>query len=209
MRLNGLYAVTPDEPDTGVLVQKVSAALEGGARVFQYRNKAASPELRREQALAIKRACDARGALLIVNDHAELAREVRAAGVHIGGDDGDVGAARVIVGADALIGVSCYRSLELARAAQAQGADYVAFGSFFASSVKPGAVRAPLDLVREAKRELRVPVAAIGGITIDNAPQLIEAGADAVAVITAVFGASDVAAAARGFGELFGRERNG
>ena len=206
--LRGLYAVTPDEADTGVLVDRVTAAVANGAGIVQYRNKIATPDLRREQAAALKRACDAHGALLIVNDHAELAHEIDAAGVHIGADDGDIGAARAIVGPDKLIGVSCYRRLELGVEAQAHGADYVAFGSFFPSSVKPNAVRAPLDLLREAKKSLRVPVVAIGGITIDNAPQLIEAGAVAVAVITAVFGAPDVAAAARGFAALFANQRS-
>ena len=204
----GLYAVTPDEADTGALVVKVTAAVSGGARVVQYRNKVASAELRREQALLIKRACDSHDALLIINDHAELAREIDAAGVHIGADDGDIAAARALVGADKLIGVSCYRRIELAQSAQRQGADYVAFGSFFASSVKPNAVRASIDLLREAKRACEVPVVAIGGITIDNAPELIAAGADAVAVITAVFGASDVAAAAESFTALFANERS-
>jgi thiamine-phosphate pyrophosphorylase len=204
----GLYAVTPDEADTPALVSKVTAALTGGARIVQYRNKPAAPELRRDQAAALKRACDAHGALLIINDHAELAREIDAAGVHIGADDGDVAAARRIVGRGKIIGVSCYRRIELAREAAERGADYVAFGSFFPSSVKPGAVRAPVDLLPEAKRALAVPVVAIGGITIDNAPQLIAAGADALAVITAVFGASDVAAAARAFTALYANERS-
>jgi thiamine-phosphate pyrophosphorylase len=202
----GLYAVTPDEGDTRALVDKVTASVAGGARVVQYRNKIASPGLRREQAWALKRACDAHAALLIVNDHAELAREVDAAGVHIGADDGDIAAVRAIVGEGKLIGVSCYKRVELALEARRQGADYVAFGSFFASSVKPGAVRAPIELLREARRALDVPIVAIGGITIDNAPELIEAGADAVAVITAVFGAADVAAAARRFTALFATE---
>ena len=201
--LHGLYGVTPDEADTDVLVSKVTQALEGGARIVQYRNKVATLKLRREQAIALKRACDEHAALLIINDHADLAGEVDAAGVHIGADDGDLAAARNLVGSDKLVGVSCYRRIELAVAAAAQGADYVAFGSFYPSSVKPGAVRAPLDLLREAKRAVDVPVVAIGGITIDNAPALIDAGADAVAVITALFGAGDVGAAARGFSILF------
>ena len=203
--LRGLYAVTPDDADTAALVSKVEAALAGGARIVQYRNKAASQELRREQAQALKRACDAHAALLIVNDHASLAREIDAAGVHIGADDGDVAAARAIVGAGKLVGVSCYRRLELAREAVAQGADHVAFGSFYPSTVKPGAVRAPLDLLREAKRVVDVPVVAIGGITTENAATLIEAGADALAVITALFGATDIAGAARRFSALFAK----
>jgi thiamine-phosphate pyrophosphorylase len=203
--VRGLYAVTPDEPRTDVLVAGVSAALSGGARILQYRNKTASPELRLEQAAALKRACDALGALLIINDHTDLAREVDAAGVHIGADDGDIEAARKAVGQGKLVGVSCYKRLELASAAQTQGADYVAFGSFFSSSVKPSAVRAPIDLLREAKATLDVPIVAIGGITIDNAPALIDAGVDAVAVITALFGAGDVADAARRFTALFAK----
>lgn len=203
--VRGLYAVTPDEPRTDVLVARVTAAFSGGARILQYRNKTASPELRREQAAALKRACDAHGALLIINDHADLAREVDAAGVHIGAGDGDIAAARKTVGKTKLIGVSCYKRLELARDAQTQGADYVAFGSFFLSTVKPGPVRAPIDLLREAKAALGVPVVAIGGITIDNAPALIDAGADAVAVISALFGAGDVADAARRFTALFAK----
>jgi thiamine-phosphate pyrophosphorylase len=203
----GLYAVTPDDLDTAALVEKVGAALEGGARVVQYRNKSASSDLRREQARALKRACDARGALLIVNDHAALAREIDASGVHIGGDDGDIAAARAIVGDSKIVGVSCYGRLELARAAERQGADYVAFGSFFPSSVKPNAVRAPIGLLREASSALHVPVVAIGGITADNARALVEAGADALAVITAVFAPVDIAAAARAFAALYADER--
>jgi thiamine-phosphate pyrophosphorylase len=205
MRLRGLYAVTPDDADTQALVAKVTSALHGGTRIVQYRNKLATPGLRLEQARELKRACDAHGALLIVNDHADIARDVDAAGVHIGADDGDVAAARTAVGEGKLVGVSCYRRIELAREAEAQGADYVAFGSFYPSSVQPGAVRAPLDLLKEAKRAVKVPVVAIGGITIGNAPALIEAGADAVAVITALFGASDVTGAAREFAALFAK----
>ena len=202
--VSGLYAVTPDEPDTRVLVERVAAAISGGARIVQYRNKTASAALRLEQAQTLKRACDVHGAALIVNDHAELAAEVDAAGVHIGADDGDAAVARDTVGREKLVGVSCYRRLDLARAAEDAGADYVAFGSFFASTVKPGAVRAPLDLLREARAAVRVPIVAIGGITIDNAPALLDAGADAIAVISALFGADDVSAQARRFTALFG-----
>ena len=206
--IRGLYAVTPDEPSTDVLTARVTSALEGGTRVIQYRNKAASPALRAEQARALKRACDAHGASLIVNDHADLAREIDAAGVHIGADDGDIAAARALVGGGKLIGVSCYDRLELARAAENAGAEYVAFGSFFASSVKPGAVRATVELVSQARAALRVPVVAIGGITIDNARVLVAAGVDAVAVISALFGAGDVGSEARKFNALFASERD-
>jgi thiamine-phosphate pyrophosphorylase len=185
-RLAGLYAVTPDERDTALLSAQVAAAIEGGARAVQYRNKTASPALRVEQAAALARICAQRGALFIVNDDAVLARDVKADGVHLGEDDGDLAAARAIVGEGRLIGVSCYNDAQRARDFAAAGADYVAFGSFFPSQVKPGARRADVALLAGA-RALGVPVVAIGGITADNAGALTRAGADAVAVISAVF----------------------
>lgn len=201
--MRGLYAVTPDATDTPALVAQVHAAVSGGVRMVQYRNKQATPDTRSAQARALKAVCDQFGAALIINDHVDVAAEVDAAGVHLGADDGDVSAARATLGAHKLIGVSCYNQLELARAAQAEGADYVAFGSFFASSVKPGAVHASLTLLARARRDFTLPIVAIGGITVDNATDLINAGADAVAVISALFHTSDVAASARAFSALF------
>lgn len=201
--ISGLYGVTPDCDDTPRLVQQVTAALAGGARVIQYRSKAADRQQLVEQADALTRLCRGQGALLIVNDHADVAAEVGADGVHLGADDGDIAAARNSIGRRGLIGVSCYDRLELARDAVAAGADYVAFGSFFASRVKPGAVHAPLALLGAAKAELPVPIVAIGGITPANARSLIDAGADALAVISALFTASDITGAARQFCTLF------
>jgi len=200
--IKGLYAVTPDLADTGALISKVQAVLAAGARVLQYRNKQADNQLRREQAAALQGACRQWNALLIINDDVALARELDADGVHVGRDDSALAVARAQLGANKLIGVSCYDNLMRARTAASQGADYVAFGSFFASSVKPGAVRAPLSVLRDA-RSLGVPVVAIGGITLDNAGELIAAGADAVAVISALFAVPDAAAATRSFCELF------
>lgn len=202
-RIAGLYAITPDLEDTADLCYRARAALAGGARVLQYRNKAASPALRLEQALALQALCAARGVPLIINDHLELALQTGAAGLHLGGDDGDIAAARAELGPDRLLGASCYDRIELAERARAAGADHVAFGSFFPSGVKPGAVRPPPALLAEARRRLDLPVVAIGGITATNAPQLIAAGADAVAVISAVFAAADVEAAAREIQSLF------
>jgi thiamine-phosphate pyrophosphorylase len=199
----GLYAVTPDEPDTGILVAKVGAALAGGARLVQYRNKTATAALRSAQAAALQAFCRRHRVPLIINDHLELALEVDADGLHLGGDDGSVAAARALLGPRKILGASCYNTLDKAVRAWHEGADYVAFGSFFASGVKPGAVRAPLGLLADAKREIPVPVVAIGGITAQNAPQLIRAGADAVAVISAVFAATEVTAAAKQFERLF------
>jgi thiamine-phosphate pyrophosphorylase len=139
---------------------------------------------------------------LIINDDVILAQQVDADGVHLGGEDGSVIAARAQLGRSKLIGVSCYNRLELAHEAVQQGADYVAFGSFFASLVKRNAVAASPDLLRQARREISVPVVAIGGITVDNGAQLLEAGADALAVISAVFGAADIQGIARQFSNL-------
>lgn len=201
----GLYALTPDLADTGGLAARVGDALRGGAAAVQYRNKTAPADLRREQAFALAALCRTAGAPLIVNDDVELAIAVDADGVHLGAGDGDLGGARARLGARRLLGASCYNRLELARAAVAAGADYVAFGAAFASSTKPAAAHAPLELYRAARRALAVPIVAIGGITVENAPGLIEAGVDAVAVITALFGAQDVARRAREFQSLFSR----
>lgn len=200
--VNGLYAVTPDETDTAELLHKVRLALLGGARIVQYRNKIAAVTLRQQQAKALRELTREFAVPLIVNDDAALAQQVAADGVHLGGTDGSVAEARALLGSGRLIGVSCYNRLALAHEAVSQGADYVAFGSFFASTVKPEAVVATLDLLRQARRELAVPLAAIGGIDAQNGAQLLEAGANALAVISAVFAAPDIRQAARQFSVL-------
>ena len=203
--VKGLYAITPEEPDTARLARKVEAALAGGAGVIQYRSKSVDAPRRRAQARALLARCRRSGALFIVNDDLELALAIGADGVHLGRDDGDIAAARTRIGPGMLLGASCYNRLDSALAAVAAGADYVAFGSAFASPTKPDAVRAPLELFRRARAQLSVPIVAIGGITKENALAVIEAGADAVAVITAVFDAGDVAAAAASLSGLFQR----
>jgi len=195
-QLRGLYAVTPDIVDIALLVAKVEAAIAGGAQVIQYRNKTASPSLRLKQAAMLSRVCDGGGALFIVNDDAALARAVGAAGVHLGEEDGDIARARAIGGNAMLIGVSCYNDFSRAKRLVAEGADYVAFGSFNLSSTKPGARRAEPALLHRAQR-LGVPVVAIGGITAANGRALVEAGADALAVITDVFDHDDLAEVTR------------
>ncbi len=201
--LRGLYAITPDTADTGHLIVLVRQALRGGVRLVQYRNKAADPALRRLQAQALLALCRDLGVVLIINDDLDLALEVDADGVHLGRDDGAIAAARSRLGDGRMLGVSCYDQLQRAREAAGEGADYVAFGSVFASPSKPGAVRSPLALLTEAKRELGLPVAAIGGITVDSAPAVIAAGADLLAVISDLFDAPDVADRARAYGRLF------
>jgi thiamine-phosphate pyrophosphorylase len=202
MAISGLYAITPDERDTAELSRKVRQALLGGARVVQYRNKSADAALRLEQVLALRALTREFSVPLIVNDDALLARQIDADGVHLGGADGSVAAARGVLGSSKFIGVSCYNRLPLAREAVSQGADYVAFGSFFASAVKPDAVAATPDLLQQARRELAVPLVAIGGISVQNGAQLVSAGAHALAVISALFGAADIRDAAHQFSNL-------
>jgi thiamine-phosphate pyrophosphorylase len=202
-RISGLYAVTPEWGDTGRLLQAVGLCLEGGVRWVQYRNKGGDVAQQHEQASELLALCRRFGARLIVNDNLRLADLIDADGVHLGKDDASVREARIILGPKKIIGVSCYNSLQQALEAEAAGADYVAFGSFFVSGTKPAAVAAPLPLLQEAKRQLTIPVVAIGGITPDNAGQLIEAGADALAVIAALFDSPDIKATAQQFASLF------
>jgi thiamine-phosphate pyrophosphorylase len=201
--LRGLYAVTPDDPLLPRMSALVREALAGGVKVVQYRNKVAPPPLFRAQAAELLRICRAAGALLIINDNPEIAADIGADGVHVGREDGGVARARAIVGPDRIIGVSCYGELGIAECAVAEGADYIAFGAMFASSVKPGAVAAPLSVLTEAKARFNVPVCAIGGIKTGNVETLIDAGADMAAVITDLFDAPDIAAQARTYQALF------
>ena len=198
MTLRGLYAITPELVDTVTLLRCVAQALEGGIAMLQYRRKGRQHI---DEAKTLARMCRERSVPFIVNDDVTLALEVDADGVHLGRDDGELVAARAKLGGR-LLGASCYDSLATARTAVAAGASYVAFGSVFPSSTKPAAVRAPLTLFREA-RSLGVPLVAIGGITLQNAPQLLAAGADCAAVISDLFDAQDIAARARAYGMLF------
>jgi thiamine-phosphate pyrophosphorylase len=190
--MRGLYAITPEGPG---LVDKVRAAFDGGIALLQYRRKNGTVEEARQIAALARE----HRVPLIVNDDAGLALALDADGAHLGRDDGDISVARRKL-KGRILGVSCYDQLPLARAAVAAGADYVAFGSVFASPTKPGAVRAPLSLF---KNDLGVPLCAIGGITLANAPQAIAAGADLLAVISDLFDAPDIAARARAYGKLF------
>ena len=201
--LRGLYAVTPDDNLLPRLAALVAAALTGGVRLVQYRNKIASASLRRAQAAELLRLCRGQGARLIINDDLALALELGADGVHLGRDDGDIAGARAALGPGRILGVSCYDDLAAGSVAAAAGADYLAFGSIFASATKPQAPRAALELLAAAKREFALPIAAIGGITLANAGQAITAGADLLAVITDLFDAMDIAGRARDYEKLF------
>lgn len=205
-RISGLYAITPDVANTAKLIAMTQQALAGGARLVQYRNKLADDALRLAQASALLQLCRTCNVPLIVNDQVDVAVAIGADGVHLGREDvaiTGVAAVRRRLGAGKIIGVSCYNQLGAAIEAEQQGADYVAFGTFFISATKPGAVVAATDLLRQARQKLSIPIVAIGGITPDNAAALTAQGADAVAVINALFGAPDIRAVAEKFSRLF------
>ena len=198
----GLYLLTPDEPETAQLLAQVASVLPH-ATWLQYRNKRADAALRRAQVQALLPLCRATGVPLIVNDDWRLAADLGADGAHLGEDDGALIDARAALGADAILGASCYDDITLAQRAVEAGASYVAFGAFFPSPTKPDARVARKSLLRDAEA-LGVPRVAIGGITPENARQLAAAGADLVAVISGVFAARHPAAAAHAYRAAFG-----
>ena len=203
MPIKGLYAVTPDIADTDLLIKKVEAALQGGVNVLQYRNKQANHKLQTQQARAILPLCRQYNVPLIINDSVKLCLTLDADGVHLGADDGNLADVRARLGESKILGASCYNRFDLAIAAQYQGANYVAFGACFASNTKPNAPVANLSLFSQARAELSVPSVAIGGINLQNANQVIQARADAIAVIQAIFAADDVRLATQQFSQLF------
>jgi len=198
-RLRGLYAITDPDLCGDRLLDLAAAALDGGARLLQYRNKRADPARQRAEARALAGLCRSRDALFLVNDDPELALACGADGVHLGQADADLARARDHLGPHAIIGVTCHAELQLAREAQAKGADYVAFGRFFPSRTKPEAPPADPDVLTRARAELDLPLCAIGGILPQHVPLLLEAGADMVAVIHGIFAAADVRAAAAAY----------
>ncbi|MCG7920757.1 MAG: thiamine phosphate synthase [Candidatus Thiodiazotropha lotti] len=208
-RYRGLYAITDSRlcpPER--IVQQVEAALTGGARIIQYRDKRQERAGSTEQVREILMLCERANALLIINDDIELALASKAHGVHLGREDTTLSEARERLGPTAVIGVSCYNRLELASEAAENGADYVAFGRFFPSRTKPDAVSAEPELLVSARQTIRKPLVAIGGISHENGAQLIAAGADMLAVIEAVFGQPDVEAASRRLSALFSPQEN-
>ncbi len=198
----GLYAVTPESLTGDALVLSVEQALAGGANVVQYRDKSTDQERRSADAKRLLAVCHRYAAPLIINDDVALAQSIHADGVHVGKDDSNLAMAREMLGAEAIVGVSCYNQPERALDAQSAGASYVAFGSFFPSLTKPGAVRATVELVANIRPSVRLPIVGIGGITPDNASALLVAGVDSLAVVTAIFG-DDPKAGAAAFSPLF------
>lgn len=204
MQLKGLYAITGNNfTDSDTLAQQVSRALKGGADIIQYRDKSTDTQKRNHEAALLQSLCQQYQKVFIINDDIELAARSGANGVHLGQSDDSLQKARSILGNNKLIGISCYNDFQLALNAQTGGADYIAFGSFYPSSTKPGAVKANLSLLKQAKQQLNIPVCAIGGITSENAKPLIEAGADMVAVISDIFQQNDIEQATNNIAKLF------
>lgn len=205
MKLRGLYAITDSELLKGKLLPYVEAALKGGATLLQYRDKSSDDARRLREAEALRELCNRYGAALIINDDAELAARL-GVGLHLGQGDGSLSAARALLGRQAIIGGTCHAQLELAEAAAKEGVNYVAFGRFFNSTTKPGAPSADIALLTAAKAKVNLPIVAIGGVTLDNAPELIAHGASMVAVVHGLFGADsadEVERRARAFSALF------
>jgi len=201
--LSGLYVITDDKLSDSHLLEHVQQAIQGGAGIVQYRSKTKQTAIKEMTARSLLELCREHRVPLLINDDVELAANIGADGVHLGQTDTRLTEARQRLGAGAIIGITCHASLELATQAQQQGASYVAFGRFFNSQTKPDASPANIDLLRYAKKQLSIPICAIGGITIDNATTLIDAGADLLAVIHGVFGQVDIQKAAQSYVKLW------
>lgn len=205
MKLRGLYAITDSQLLAGRLLAYVEAALEGGVTLLQYRDKSQDHARRLNEAEALKALCERYNTRLIINDDAELAAHLDV-GVHLGQTDGPLTPARTLLGRSAIIGATCHAQLDLAEQAAREGADYVAFGRFFNSVTKPGAPACNVQLLEDARGRIKLPIAVIGGITLDNAAPLVAHGADLLAVIHGLFGAdstAEVTRRARAFNALF------
>lgn len=199
----GLYLVTPNWDDTERLLQVTESALKGGVSLLQYRHKTASPTLRLEQASQLQKLCRAYAVPFVINDFLDLCLDLDADGVHVGGTDIAVAQARASVGADKIVGASCYGDLALAHRSQAEGASYVAFGGFYPSLVKQYPVTTAATIVNAAKRELTVPVVVIGGMNVELALPLVAQGADLVAAISCIYNTDAPEQAVRDFQSMF------
>ena len=198
----GLYAITAGEQGQK-LIDNVQAALQGGARVVQYRDKTTDQARRFAEAQALNDLCQLHKVPFIVNDDLELALAVKATGVHLGQEDGDAQTARKIAGEHFIIGVTCHDSIQLAKTAVLADASYVAFGACFPSSTKPTAAPASLTTITQARQQIALPIVAIGGITLNNATSVIAAGADMMCVISDLFHAANITERAREYVKLF------
>ena len=207
MKLRGLYAITDSQLLAGKFLSYVEAALEGGVTLLQYRDEGNDESRLLREATALLKLCEQYKTRLIINDDAELASRL-GVGVHLGQTDGSLTLARTILGREAIVGATCHGSLELAEQAKADGASYVAFGRFFTSTTKPDAPAIALDILEQARARFHLPIAVIGGVTLENAPQLVAHGADLLAVVHGLFGADttqEVTRRARAFNTLLKR----
>ena len=201
--IKGLYAITPDMADLNTLIQKTQLAIEGGAFMVQYRSKIQDRDVKIQQCAAILRLCREYKIPCIVNDDVDMCLVLEADGVHLGEKDDNIAEVRRILGEDANIGSSCYDQLNRAKLAQKEGASYVAFGAMFETSTKPNAPRATLKLLREAKSQIQIPIVAIGGITMNNAHDVIKTGIDAIAVINSLYESNSIKETAETFSHMF------
>lgn len=204
MTLRGLYAITDSQLLAGKLLAYVEAALNGGLTLLQYRDKSSDDARRLREAEALRELCARYNTRLIINDDAELAARL-GVGVHLGQTDGPLTPARALLGPKAIIGSTCHSQVDLAEQAAKEGASYVAFGRFFNSSTKPGAPTATLDVLDQARSQLKLPICVIGGITLENAAPLVAHGADLLAVVHGLFGADsaqEVTRRAKAFNQL-------
>jgi len=202
-KISGLYAITPELENTAELLEKSAQTLIGGAQLIQYRSKSTDKSLLKEQAISLLRLCRNYEIPLIINDHLDLAMEIDADGVHIGQDDLSVTYARKRLGQGKIIGASCYNNLNLALQAEKEGADYVAFGAFFPSLTKPDAVAVSLNLIDQARKQLLVPIVAIGGIRSVHVGSIVQSGCAAVAVCNDLFYAENITVSAAQYAQLF------
>lgn len=201
--LKGLYAITDPKLMGDDITLKAEQAIRGGINILQYRNKTASIEQQEQEANTLAKLCKRHNVIFIINDNVELAVKVKADGVHLGQTDTNFKQARELLGNNKIIGVTCNNKIEFAQTAQQQGADYVAFGRFFNSSTKPSAPQAEISLLEKARKHISIPIVAIGGITHDNAPLLLEKNVDMLAIIEGIFGQTDITHAAQQFIDIF------
>jgi thiamine-phosphate pyrophosphorylase len=201
--ISGMYAVTPNDLDTARLCNNVEAALRGGVKLVQYRNKMADTGLRLMQASALLALCRSFKVPLVINDHLDLCAQIDADGLHLGATDCDLSAARRLLGNDKIIGASCYNQLDLALKAKEAGASYVIFGVSFNSDSAPDALEGPLSEFIEAKQKISIPIVVIGNLTLDNAAQVIKAGATSIALMNGLFNAKNIQDTSQQFAQLF------
>jgi len=202
-KLHGLYVITDPILCSDKLVEKVEQAILGGAQIIQYRNKLVDAQTQYAEAAALQSLCQQYERTFLINDNVSLALKVNADGVHLGQTDGDITAARKKLGKDKIIGVTCHSDIHTAKMAQQQSANYVAFGRFYPSKTKPAAPPANIEVLQQAKQQLEIPIVAIGGISVENASNLINAGADMLAVIHAVFAQKNIKQAATDLAQYY------